>query len=172
IQLRGQDSDGDALSYGVQDLPFGASFDEATGRFSWTPARNQAGNHDMVFSVTDGHGSSQESVRIVVADNNQLPVFVPMIPQLARENAEIAFTVVAADPDADPILLQAVSGMPEGALFVPKTGNFSWTPSFEQAGDHVIRFVAVDPSGIAVEYDVTIKVANVNRAPVLQESDH
>ncbi len=172
FQLRGVDSDGDALTYFVQDLPFGARFDRATGQFTWTPALNQAGEHLVTFSVSDGNAKSSETIKITVANTNQLPVFVPMFTQLARENAEISFTVVTADPDADPVIVAATSGLPEGALFVPRSGEFFWTPGYDQAGEHVITFTAADPSGIPVNYDVTIKVANVNRAPVLDESDH
>jgi len=95
-----------------------------------------------------------------------------MITQLAREGAEVRFTVVAADPDGDPVTLSVVGALPKGALFAPGRGELVWTPDFEQAGSHVIRFAAQDPSGTPVTMDVEIRVANVDRAPTLHESDH
>ncbi|MBL8533517.1 MAG: putative Ig domain-containing protein, partial [Betaproteobacteria bacterium] len=172
FQLKSVDSDGDTVTYYADELPPGAKLDPLTGQFTWTPALNRAGTYQVTFTASDGSGSSSETVEIRVANANQLPVFVPMIPQLAREGAEIIFTVVAGDADADPIVLAASQGLPEGALFVADRGEFQWTPGFEQAGEHVIRFTAADPSGTPVNYDVVVRVANVNRAPVLDDSDH
>ena len=42
------------------------------------------------------------------------------------------------------IILAAAAGLPEGALFVASRGEFSWTPGFDQAGDHLITFAAVE----------------------------
>ncbi len=172
FQLRGVDTDGDALSYRVIDLPSGATLDGASGVFSWRPALNRAGTYSVSFAATDGDQSSVETIDIAVANTNQLPVFVPVITQLAREGGELRFSVVVADADADPIQLAATAGMPAGAVFVPSRGEFVWTPGYEQAGEHVITLTAADPSGIAVNYDLTILVANVNRAPKLAESNH
>ncbi|KPJ75957.1 MAG: hypothetical protein AMJ54_13385, partial [Deltaproteobacteria bacterium SG8_13] len=172
FQLQAVDADGDALTFLAEGLPKGATLDPQTGVFTWTPALNQSGSHAIELWATDGNASSRETVFIEVANSNQLPSFVPMIPQLARENAELRFVVVAADPDADPLALSVLAGLPEGALFVPNRGEFVWTPDFEQAGDHIVTFAVQDPSGIPVTMDVPIRVADVNRSPVISESDH
>ena len=172
FQLRGVDFDADPLSFGAVGLPPGATLDGATGVFNWRPALNRAGSYNVTLAATDGHTASTETIVITVANTNQLPVFVPMVDQLAREGAELRFNVVAGDADADPVLLSVSQGLPQGALFVPTRGEFIWTPSFAQAGEHVITFTAVDPSGVPVNQDVRVRVTNVNRAPVLDESDH
>ncbi len=171
FQLRALDADGDVVSFLAEDLPAGAVLDPLTGVFTWRPALNTAGTRSITFVATDGDGSSRETIDVVIANANQLPVFVPMIPQLAREGAELIFTVVAADADADPVVM-AAANLPDGALFVASRGEFQWTPGFAQAGDHVVRFTAADPSGTPVHFDVTIRVANVDRPPVLDEFDH
>src|SRR3546814_15048299 len=63
--------------------------------------------------------------------------------QLVREGAPITFRVAAGDADGDPLQLSVVRGLPEGALLVPASGEFPWTPGFHQAGDHVVTFSAV-----------------------------
>src|SRR3546814_10693732 len=83
--------------------------------------------------------------------------------QLVREGAPITFRVAAGDADGDPLQLSVVRGLPEGALFVPASGEFQWTPGFHQAGDHVVTFSAVDPSGEVDEISVTVRVADINR---------
>src|SRR5690606_29968672 len=129
------------------NLPAGASLDPVTGRFTWTPALHHAGTYNLTFTVSEGHSSDSETITLTVENANQAPVFTPMITQLARENAELRFTVVAGDPDDDPVSLSVISDLPLGALFVPSTGAFIWTPGFDQQGEHQITFAAQDPHG-------------------------
>ena len=103
---------------------------------------------------------------------NQAPQFVPMGMQLAREGAALVFRIAAGDVDGDPVVLQAPNGLPEGMLFVPASGEIQWTPGFQQAGDHLLRFTATDPLGASDVIEVLVRVANVNRVPVLTESFH
>ncbi len=178
IQLQGSDPDGDTLTYSVARLgdstvlPKGASLDPVTGRFTWRPELNTAGIYQFVFGASDGDDLITETITVTVGNANQLPVFVPMFPQLAREGAELRFNVIAADADADALVLSVSNGLPVGALFVPTRGEFIWTPTFDQQGTHIVTFTALDPAGVPVTMDVEIRVGNVNRAPVLAESDH
>lgn len=77
FQILGTDMDNDSLSFThplAQDLPSGASFNTTlnqTGRlegaFSWTPTASQAGDHYVLFEVSDGKLYSSEMVTIRVA---------------------------------------------------------------------------------------------------------
>jgi uncharacterized protein (TIGR03437 family) len=49
-------------------------------------------------------------------------------PQVSVWEEEMAFTVSAFDPAGLPVVLSA-SGLPQGAVFDPVTGEFSWKPS-------------------------------------------
>ncbi|MDH4177677.1 MAG: putative Ig domain-containing protein, partial [Thermoleophilia bacterium] len=171
FQLQAVDADGDPLTYSAEGLPNGAALDPQTGVFTWTPALNQAGSYLVNVSATDGNAASSDAFTIAVANSNQSPSYVPMIGQLARENAEVRFRVVAADPDADSLALSA-TGLPQGALFVPARGEFVWTPGFDQAGDYLVTFAAQDPAGAVATMEVPIRVADVNRPPLIAESDH
>jgi PKD repeat protein len=66
------DADGDPVTYSVQNLPGGASF--ASQRFSWTPAYNQAGTHQVTFTVSDGLAQDSETITIAVGNVNRAPV--------------------------------------------------------------------------------------------------
>ena len=63
-----------ALTCSAQDLPPGASFDPAARRFTWLPARRNVGSYQVLFAVSDGLSSVQETVIVTVTD---LPVIVP-----------------------------------------------------------------------------------------------
>jgi Putative Ig domain len=47
------------------------------------------------------------------------------------------------------VVYSALSPLPTGAFFNRQTGQFKWTPGFDQAGEHVVRFGATDPSGLS-----------------------
>jgi hypothetical protein len=60
---------GDVLTYQADGLPAGATFDTATGAFSWLPT--QAGTYSFVVTTTDGTTVTSKVVRIVVAGDRQ-----------------------------------------------------------------------------------------------------
>ena len=47
------DPDGDTVSMLAAGLPSGASFDQSTGKFSWTPSSNDVGIYTVTFTATD-----------------------------------------------------------------------------------------------------------------------
>ncbi len=163
--------EGDPLFYTAANLPAGATLDPATGLLSWTPQPGQAGNYTVEVTAGDGSLSSTETVNIAVTHTNFTPQFVPLLPQYAREGAPVQFTVVAADPDGDPLLYNLVNP-PPGAAFNALTGVFSWTPGFGQAGDHTLQFTVADPSGAMSSLSVLLHVAHVIRPPVLNTPNH
>jgi hypothetical protein len=66
IQLRGQDADGDFMTYAATPLPTGADFDQAAGTFLWTPSYTQSGVYTIRFSVSDGLFEDYEDVLVTV----------------------------------------------------------------------------------------------------------
>ncbi len=172
LALSAFDPDGDPLTYAASNLPSGAHLDRATGILSWTPDLFQAGTYsDIVLSASDGNLTSSETISIVVANTNQAPVITPLPTLLGNEGETLRFVVSASDPDADPVVLSVV-GLPSGATFNARTGEFSWTPDFSQAGDYGLVFTALDPQSGRGTLDVPLKILNVNRMPTLTVGDH
>ena len=70
LQLSASDADGDALGFGVTDLPAGASLQDhgdGTATFSWTPDLSQLGSVSVGFDVTDsGIPPLSDSERITI----------------------------------------------------------------------------------------------------------
>ena len=70
------DSDNDDLTYSADSLPIGATFDEASQTFTWTPDYGDAGNYTVTFAVTDNGTpmqSDSEEVAIMVSSDNEPP---------------------------------------------------------------------------------------------------
>ncbi|MRW89752.1 hypothetical protein GJ699_07130 [Duganella sp. FT80W] len=61
-----------ALTYQIDNLPAGASFDSATGAFSWTPS--QAGSYSFVVATSDGTTVTARSVKVVVGADRQAAI--------------------------------------------------------------------------------------------------
>lgn len=157
------DPNGDALTFSAAGLPTGATFSNQT--FTWTPASDQIGVHQVTFTVTDGSAEDSETITITVERQNAAPVLAGIGDKSVSENQTITFTISATDADGDTITYSA-SGLPTGATFIGQT--FRWTPGYDQAGSHNITFVAGDGRTEDSE-TIAISVANVNRAPALAE---
>ena len=75
-------------------------------------------------------------------------VFAPN-SRTVSENALLAFDVTTANPDGGPLTLDA-TGLPLGATFTDHgdgTGEFRWTPGFDQAGAYSVNFTAERADG-------------------------
>jgi len=107
-----------------------------------------------------------ETVNDVGCSERQLnhpPELTAPQTQTVEEGKRLSFQVTASDPDGDTLTLSA-RNLPEGAVFDPATGTFSWTPGFEQAGTYNVVF-SVRDEFVTVEGETTITVIDVNRAP-------
>ena len=86
--------------------------------------------------------------------------------QSVDENRTLTFGVSATDPDGDALTYSA-SGLPAGASFDPATQQFSWTPSYTQAGTYTVTFTASDGTksySLSGTKQVTITVRDVTVA--------
>ncbi|MGM0485754.1 MAG: putative Ig domain-containing protein [Planctomycetota bacterium] len=171
LAISATDPDGDAIFYEASNLPGGAQFDTSSGVVQWTPGFLDAGIHsDVLISVTDGHGISQQMIDIEVTNTNQPPILPPIPTQYGREDSQLQFAIGATDLDGDPIVYSVLSGLPDGAEFDTNDGTFTWTPDFEQAGRYTITFGAQDPSLASSTLEVEVEILNRNRAPVMELS--
>jgi VCBS repeat-containing protein len=114
FNLSASDPDGDVLTFSTAGLPEGATFDRATGAFSWTPSLEQAGSYTVTFTVIDPEGkSASETITIRVEDviTNQGPVCStarPSIEEIWPPNharTEVVDILGVTDPDNDPLTL-------------------------------------------------------------------
>ncbi|WP_129582714.1 putative Ig domain-containing protein, partial [Methanolobus psychrotolerans] len=166
IHLNATDDDGDDLYYS-KNVGFGTLDDNV---FSWTPDYNESGLYDVDFTVSDGHVSSIESVRIAVGKTNRPPVLDQIGGKSVNEAETLSFSITASDPNPGDVLSYYASGLPPGASFDPVTCTFQWLPSYEQSGSYNVLFEVSD--GIYKDTElITIVVNNVNRPPVLSPID-
>ncbi len=169
------DGDGTTPSLSAIDLPAGASFiDNAngTGSFSWTPTFADSGSYDLTFRAADPVTTADTTIEVVtitVNQVNQAPVLAPIGNQSGDEGTLITFGVTASDPDGF-IPTLTTSTLPGTASFVDNgngTGTFSWTPTLADSGNYSITFTATDDSLATDAETITVRVDQLNQAPVL-----
>jgi VCBS repeat-containing protein len=107
FMVTGSDPDGDTTTFSAIPALSGASFDNATGNFSWTPDFTQNGTYEVNFSISDGSLSASQLVTITVNNVNRAPVWsTPIADQNLSEDfgnfvAVVDLRALATDADGD-----------------------------------------------------------------------
>jgi predicted regulator of amino acid metabolism with ACT domain len=172
FRISATDLDGNAITLIAAPTPLGAVFTDSingAGSFVWTPTSGQSGDYSVTFKASDGMALDSEVVLITINNVNQAPVLAAIGSKSGTEGSELAFSVSANDPDGTSPLL-TTSELPSGAVFLDNgngTGQFDWTPDYDQAGGHAIWFIATDENAAADSEAVSITVTNTNRLPEL-----
>lgn len=167
---------GDSLTYIIQNMPPGASFNSTLGLFSWLPDYDQTGVYtDIIFNcIDDGVPMKRDTERITITieDVNRPPIFDSVADREVTESYTIEFNVSASDPDGDNIASYFAEELPQNTSFNGTLRLFSWTPDETQAGNYTIRLFAQDdgePSATG-QIDIAIQVKDISEQP--PELDH
>jgi PKD repeat protein len=158
------------ITYQAADLPEGAVFDAATQTMNWTPTYDQSGTYTVNFSATDGAFTVSQPMTITVNHVNRPPVITAITDQVVDENQPWTLKVEYSDPDKEDEgkLVITAENLPEGATFDAASAQFSWTPTYDQAGDYPgITVNLNDPEGLSDSKSFNLKVNHVNRTPEL-----
>lgn len=146
------------------------NFDPETNEFSWTTDYDDAGNYDITFTAEDEHGMEARKTITVTVKNNDRPPIIDVSFKTnysVAEKEELSFTVPGSDPDSKDEVEYSASGLPEGANINKFTGEFTWTPTYEQSRTYTIQ-ITVKSNELSTEEKVEITVNNVNRTPQLE----
>ncbi len=162
VTVADDDTD-NTLTLTTGTLPTGAAFSATTKDFAWTPAYNQQGSYDVVFTVKDNkNATASVTAKITVTNINTAPSFVlPGAKQMKDTTIlggkYLLFNFVAIDPEGDAVTYTLVNP-PAGASIANTTGLFVWRPVNTQAGKHQIVVVASDATLSTQSRIITIQV--------------
>ncbi len=177
IQLQASDLDeGDVLTFGATGLPTGATLNDMTGLFTWTPDATQGDGpsgmrtYTVTLTVTDSAGlSASQSLSVSVNDTvrvNRPPKFLGLIDHPIEEGKLLQFVVEVSDPDGDPLTVSLTGEPPRRATFDPLTRKFSWRPDGTQAGQYSLTFEVRDGHHV-VQQTIQVIVRDVTHGPIL-----
>lgn len=165
ITLAGSDLDSDPLTFAIATGPSNGSLSAVTGAsVTYTPNATYTGSDSFTFTVRDTANavSAPAMVSITVRPNNQAPTAGPQPPVSAVHDRSTNITLVASDPDDDP-LTYIYSDPPNGTV----TGagpSVTYTPTAGYVGADSFTFRVRDPSN-AESGTVTVDITVTNQAP-------
>ncbi len=148
------DPDGDPLTFG-----WSGTFGTASGA---TPEVTLGlGAHTITLTVNDPNGASDTDEVVVTVEDTTPPVMTTApellcgTTQTLNAGDPLGFSVEASDGDVGEVTL-GVAGLPAGATVTPSlpasgdpvSTDFSWTPTNDQTGTHVVTFTATDEAGL------------------------
>lgn len=162
------DPDLDTLTYSLDVAPAGMEIDPGTGVVTWIPDFDQAGDHPITVIASDSDLDDTRSFTVTVTNVNRPPMIVSVPITVATEGVPYSTDVEATDPDLDP-LTYSLTVAPVGMSVEPSTGVVSWTPGYEQAGDHPVTVLASDGDLADTQFFV-VTVTNVNRPPTIDSA--
>ena len=127
------------------------------------------GHQDFVVGAYFNDVNGADAGRAYIMTIGSGPIVHAPLTAEVDAGTLLAFTVTASDPDGEPITSLIATPLPSGATFTSNadhtSGDFRWTPTTAQAGDHDVTFRASNTlSGSAT---TRIHVVYLNRPPVL-----
>jgi len=140
FQPSASDTDGDALTFSVENLPSWATFDTTSGTLSGTPTSANVGRYQsIVISVADGKAISQLSpfsIDVTAAPTtttNAPPTISGTAATSVQAGSHYAFQPSASDPGQHTLTF-SITHQPSWASFSATTGQLSGTPSSSNVG--------------------------------------
>lgn len=168
------DTDGDRMTFAIQNKPRWATFEPSSGRLAGTPGRPDVGvTTGIVISVSDGTTSTSTapfSIEVLPAENR-----APRISGTARSTVRVGeqyeFAPVADDPDGD-VLAFSISNRPAWASFDTSSGRLSGVPGRGDTGfgDNIVITVSDGTTTTSTPaFRIEVQRA-ANRAPTIAGS--
>ena len=179
FQPSASDTDGDALTFSIQNLPSWATFDAASGLLSGTPtAANVGTSAQITISVADGNAMSDLppfTIQVTAAPStpppppSDPPTITGTPATTVQAGSHYAFQPATTDPSGG-VLTFSITGMPSWAAFNTTTGLLSGTPSSSNVGTFSgITISVTDGKNSAKLAAFTIKVTAIASPPTTNQ---
>jgi hypothetical protein len=165
------DPDGDQVTLAATSKPPTAAFTDngdGTARFVWRPdfvGPNSADGSPVKvrFWAGDGDLSSQIELTVNVVNRNRRPEISAPLAVAVEAGETLDFSLSAFDPDFEAVHW-TWSELPAGAQFdASNPGRLTWNSSVTDTGSFALRFVAIDPQGLA---DTALVNATVQKVAI------
>jgi len=170
------DVDGDVLNVALRtNVSHGVLVLLSDGSFTYTPDQDFFGTDSFTYTLLshpqpDSGWTDWATVTITVTPVNDAPV-LDEIPDFTIPELELfTFTAFATDVDDTELTFSLVDPV-EGAEIDPETGEFTWTPTHDQIGEHEFT-LCVSDGELEDCQTFTITVIAVNAEPIAVEDEY
>lgn len=178
--IKAVDVDGDPLTISVPTKPSWMSYNATNKTLSGTPTNAEIGTYNVEINVTDGKvvGGITKAFTVTVNNVNDAPAITSTAVTAVDEDAPYSYTVTYQDIDlsvtgANELVTLSVVNKPSWLNFNASSGVLSGTPTNNDAGrtkadtTYQITIRATDKGGLFAEQVFSLKVKNINDAPVV-----
>jgi hypothetical protein len=144
FQPSAADTNGDALTFSIENMPSWATFDTTSGVLSGTPSASNVGSYQSItISVSNGKAIAQLAPFTIQVSApagstppaNSPPTITGSPAASVQAGSHYAFQPAASDPDGDALVF-SITGQPSWASFSTSTGLLSGTPASTGAGTY------------------------------------
>jgi hypothetical protein len=156
MHVEGLDADDDPIEYRFRW--WRNNSEVADGDVTELDTAGFAKGDSIVVEVTPSDptskGKSKLSNPIMILNS---PPKITSVPPSTIERGRYVYSVVAADPDGDP-LIYALESSPPGMKIDKQTGRIEWPLTGKLTGSHKVRVTATDPDDARAfqEFEVTL----------------
>jgi hypothetical protein len=166
LQIQGNDTDGDTLTYSATGLPPGLSMDSSSGLISGVLSSTSASGspYSVGVSVSDGSNSVSTSFTWTVTNGN---VQVTNPGAQSNQQGTAASLQISATDSAQLPLTYSAAGLPPGLSINSSTGLISGTIDASAYGTYAASVSASDSAGNSGSASFTWTVTSPNEAPTL-----
>ena len=174
FQPSASDTDGDALTFSINNIPSWATFDTTSGLLTGTPTTSNVGSFQSItISVADGKAiaelapfSIQVTAPVSTTPPANSPPTITGTPSTSvQAGSHYAFQPSAADADGDALVF-SITGAPSWASFSTSTGLLSGTPASNNVGAYPNVVISVSDGHTSVALaSFTITVTALPPAP-------
>lgn len=168
ITLTASDANGDPLTFSVVTQPANGILTGLAPNLTYTPNANYFGADSFTFRASDGTAiSSTATVSITVNGSNDAPIALADVYNGAQEDTTILLSLVASDPDGDPLTYSIVTTPANGLLSPTADPRFvNYTPNANYFGQDSFTFRVNDGNTDSNTATKVINIVSVNDRPV------
>ncbi len=170
VDLRGQDVDGDSVTFEVVAFPSEGTLGEVGMGVRYTPRQDFHGPDEFRYVARDGTTNSDVAVvRIRVEPANDPPRTLDG-DLLTLEDTPASLPLAAVDLDGDPVTFEVTVPPAHG---IARRDGVAWVyePDGDYHGDDVVQYVARDAVSASAPAVVRIRVEPVNDPPQVSDMD-
>jgi hypothetical protein len=169
LVLKGQDEDGDTLSYQIVQQPQHGQLIGDTPNLTYIPDKDYAGEDSFVFIANDGYVDSDEGVITikVISHNNDAPVAVDD-NVTTQEGTPVSINVLENDYDTDTnhTMLKIVSLDYNGSAIVKFDREYIYySPRESNTDTEYITYTIADDYNLTSSAKLSINILLHNDAP-------
>ncbi|MEM6894298.1 MAG: BspA family leucine-rich repeat surface protein [Bacteroidota bacterium] len=172
--VEAQDPEGDALIFSILENDQGLfAINETNGVLNLAEGQSldfeSVQEHTIIIRVSDGNTFADAQIVITLSDVEEAPIKNDQSFEVLETAKEIG-KVTASDPQNDALTFSLLDD-DEGRFTITSSGDIKLAPgkflNFEQAEEHQITVLVTDTQDNSTQAVMTIKVLDVDEAPLL-----